>query len=221
MTSRRFLPALLLLFVGSGCAALIYEIVWFQLLQLVIGSSAISLAVLLGTFMGGMCLGSLWLPRAVSSRHHPLRVYALLELGVGACGLALLAAMPLVGRVYFAAGGSGGTGFLVRPCLGGVPAAADHSDGRDAASGVALDRDHAGGCVVAGMVLRREHRRRRLRVPRGGLLPSSLLRHGVDDVRGCRVERCRGRTRVEAGDSCRPAEAGRYASCRCARSVRL
>ena len=44
MTSRRFLPLLLLLFVGSGCAALIYEIVWFQLLQLVIGSSAVSLA---------------------------------------------------------------------------------------------------------------------------------------------------------------------------------
>ena len=66
MTSRRFLPALLLLFVGSGCAALIYEIVWFQLLQLVIGSSAVSLGVLLGTFMGGMCLGSLLLPRVVS-----------------------------------------------------------------------------------------------------------------------------------------------------------
>ena len=61
--SPRFLIALLLLFVGSGCAALIYEIVWFQLLQLVIGSSAVSLGVLLGTFMGGMCLGSLLLPR--------------------------------------------------------------------------------------------------------------------------------------------------------------
>jgi len=57
--SARLLPWLLLLFVGSGCAALIYEIVWFQLLQLVIGSSAVSLGVLLGTFMGGMCLGSL------------------------------------------------------------------------------------------------------------------------------------------------------------------
>ena len=31
------------LFVGSGCAALIYEIVWFQMLTLVIGASAISL----------------------------------------------------------------------------------------------------------------------------------------------------------------------------------
>ena len=63
---RRRLPFLLLLFVGSGCAALIYEIVWLQLLQLVIGSSAVSLGVLLGTFMGGMCLGSLLLPRIVS-----------------------------------------------------------------------------------------------------------------------------------------------------------
>jgi len=52
---------MLLLFVGSGCAALIYEIVWFQILQLVIGASAVSLAVLLGTFMGGMFTGSLLL----------------------------------------------------------------------------------------------------------------------------------------------------------------
>ena len=29
----RLLPALLLLFVCSGCAALIYEVVWFQMLR--------------------------------------------------------------------------------------------------------------------------------------------------------------------------------------------
>src|SRR5213078_1971121 len=85
-TARRFLPLLLVLFVGSGCAALIYEIVWFQLLQLVIGSSGISLGVLLGTFMGGMCLGSLALPRFVPADRHPLQVYAILELGIGAIG---------------------------------------------------------------------------------------------------------------------------------------
>ena len=39
------MPLMLVLFIGSGCAALIYEIVWFQLLQLVVGSSAVSLAV--------------------------------------------------------------------------------------------------------------------------------------------------------------------------------
>src|SRR6516164_5427750 len=95
-TRRPFLPLLLVLFVGSGCSALIYEIVWCQLLQLVIGSSAVSLGVLLGTFMGGMCLGSLILPRLVSPRLHPLCVYALLELGLGVIGIAVLFGMPYV-----------------------------------------------------------------------------------------------------------------------------
>src|SRR5215207_9811639 len=106
-TANPYFPVLLLLFVGSGCAALIYEIVWFQLLQLVIGSSAISLAVLLGTFMGGMCLGSLALPRMISASHHPLRVYALLELGIGASALCVLFAMPAVSHVYTAMVGHG------------------------------------------------------------------------------------------------------------------
>ena len=39
--SSRYLPLLLLLFAGSGCAALIYEIVWYQMLQLAIGSTSI------------------------------------------------------------------------------------------------------------------------------------------------------------------------------------
>src|SRR6476661_1470603 len=88
-SNRAMVGVLLLLFAGSGCSALIYEIVWLQLLQLVIGSSAMSLGVLLGTYMGGMCLGSLLLPRLVARRRHPLRVYAVLELAIGALGLAV------------------------------------------------------------------------------------------------------------------------------------
>src|SRR2546423_3122376 len=107
MTPRRFLPGLLLLFVGSGCAALIYEVVWFQLLELVIGSSAVSMGVLLGTFMGGMCLGSLLLPRVMAGDWHPLRVYAFLELGIGAIALLLLLGMPLIGGTYTALAGPG------------------------------------------------------------------------------------------------------------------
>src|SRR5436305_9714433 len=106
-TSRRFLPLLLLLFAGSGCAALIYEIVWFQLLELVIGSSAISLGVLLGTFMGGMCLGSLAFAAVVPAERHPLQVYARIELAVGLLGLAVLFAVPLAGTFYAAAVGRG------------------------------------------------------------------------------------------------------------------
>jgi spermidine synthase len=115
MTPRRFLPALLLLFVGSGCAALIYEVVWFQLLQLVIGSSAVSMGVLLGTFMGGMCLGSYLLPRFIDRRQHPLRVYAYLELGIAVFGVLILFGMPLLNSLYITvSGGAGITGILFR-----------------------------------------------------------------------------------------------------------
>jgi spermidine synthase len=120
MTSRRYLPALIVLFIGSGCAALIYEIVWFQLLQLVIGSSSISLGILLGTFMGGMCLGSLLLPRVISARQHPLRVYAYLELGIAALAILILFGMPLVSGLYVAGAGSGVAGIIFRGVIAGI-----------------------------------------------------------------------------------------------------
>lgn len=112
--SLRFLPLLVVLFVGSGCAALIYEIVWFQMLQLVIGSSAVSLAVLLGTFMGGMCAGSLMLTKVVSPERHPLDVYAWLEALIGVCGAALIVLMPLASRLYTAVDGGGQSSEVLR-----------------------------------------------------------------------------------------------------------
>jgi predicted membrane-bound spermidine synthase len=54
---QRFLVLLAGMFALSGAAALIYEIVWFQLLQLIVGSTAISVGVILAAFMGGLCLG--------------------------------------------------------------------------------------------------------------------------------------------------------------------
>jgi spermidine synthase len=117
---RRWLPALLLLFIGSGCAALIYEVVWFQLLQLSVGSSAVSLGILLGIFMAGMCLGSLLLPRLVSARYHPLRVYGTLELGIGAFGLIVLMIVPLVGGFYTTIAGTGQASLFLRAIVAGV-----------------------------------------------------------------------------------------------------
>jgi spermidine synthase len=108
------LPLLLVIFALSGAAGLIYEIVWLQLLELVIGSTAVSIAVLLGTFMGGLCLGSLLLPRWISARHHPLRVYAFLEFGTGACGFLALVGLPLIQNVYTSAIATGMPNFLLR-----------------------------------------------------------------------------------------------------------
>jgi spermidine synthase len=118
--SSRYLPLLLLMFVGSGCAALIYEVVWFELLELIIGSSAISMGVLLATFMGGMCIGSLGLSRVISAREHPLRVYALLEMGIGVLGLLVFFGLPHLGGIYMALGGKGLTGLLFRGLLSAV-----------------------------------------------------------------------------------------------------
>ena len=111
---------MLLLFAGSGCAALIYEVVWFQLLQLVIGSSAVSLGVLLGTYMGGMCLGSLLLPRFISRREHPLRVYGLLELGIGLFGVAVLFIIPMLNGIYMSAAGDGLPSILLRGVVAAI-----------------------------------------------------------------------------------------------------
>jgi len=113
-TARRSFSVVLALFLGSGAAALVYEIVWFQLLELVIGSTAVSLAVLLGTFMGGMCLGSLLLPRLVSLRRHPLRVYAAFEAAIAVFGLLVLFAMPVIVRFYASLAGPGVGGLLLR-----------------------------------------------------------------------------------------------------------
>lgn len=99
---------------GSGCAALLYQLVWFQLLEFVVGSSAVSLAVVLGTFMAGLCLGSFLLPRVIPPASHPLRTYALVELGIAAAGTMVLVAMPVAGRLYATGVGYGTPGILLR-----------------------------------------------------------------------------------------------------------
>jgi len=111
---------LLILLAGSGCAALIYEIVWLQLLQLVIGASAVSLGLLLAAYMGGLCIGSALLARFVPASCHPLRVYALLELGIGILGLAALPGVPLVGRIYLAGAVQGTPGLVLRGIVAAV-----------------------------------------------------------------------------------------------------
>jgi spermidine synthase len=104
---HRFFPWLLLLFLGSGCAALIYEIVWLQMLELVIGASGISLGVLLGAFMGGMCLGSSLLPRLLPPHYHSLHLFALLELGIGIIGILALFGIPFIADFYTGLQGHG------------------------------------------------------------------------------------------------------------------
>ncbi len=109
-----------LMFFGSGCAALIYEIVWFHLMRLVIGASALSVGIVLASFMGGMFLGSLLFPRYVPEDRHPLRVYGMLELGVGVCGLAMPLLLPAIRSVYIGLVGYGALGIALRGVIATV-----------------------------------------------------------------------------------------------------
>ena len=173
---RRVGRALLVLFAASGCAALIYQVVWFQLLSFAIGASALSLGVLLPTYLGGLCIGSLLLPRYISRTAHPLRVLGALELTVGALGIVALFAIPALGNVYSAWAGTGATGLALRLLVAALallpatilmgatlPAAApwlDPSRDSTARLGQLYAANTAGavvGCLAAGLYLLRMH----------------------------------------------------------------
>ena len=117
--SNSLLPILLILFAASGCSALIYEVVWYQMLQLTIGSTSVSLGVLLATYMGGLCIGSLWLPRRQWSGH-PLHLYAALEAGIGIFAALVQLSLPLLNRVYFTGAEHGLPGMLLRGLLAAI-----------------------------------------------------------------------------------------------------
>jgi spermidine synthase len=106
----------LFLFTASGCAALIYEVVWYQLLQLVIGSTSVSMGILLATFMGGLCIGSLWLPRRWT-KQHPLRIYAGLEFGIAVFAVLVKYLVPFLSRVYWTGAAHGVPSMLLRGIL--------------------------------------------------------------------------------------------------------
>jgi spermidine synthase len=91
----RLLPLFAALFVLSGAAGLVYEVVWSRYLVRVFGVTAFAVSTVLVSFMGGMALGAGWLGERAPRMRNPLRVFALLEAGIGAYALA----MPLLLRV--------------------------------------------------------------------------------------------------------------------------
>jgi len=80
--------AVIALFLFSGATALVYEIIWVRYLGLAFGSTTYSITTVLAAFMGGLALGSLWIGRlADRPGQRPLRIYAILEAGIGLFGL--------------------------------------------------------------------------------------------------------------------------------------
>jgi len=73
----------LVVFFVSGAAGLAYEVVWTRQLTLVFGVTTYAVSTVLACFMAGLALGSWLFGRVADRRDDPLRVYALLEVGIG------------------------------------------------------------------------------------------------------------------------------------------
>ena len=79
---RPFLPLLVLFFV-SGATGLLYEVLWMRRLTLVFGATQLAIATVLAAFMAGLAIGALAGGRIADRRSDLLRVYGLLEVGIG------------------------------------------------------------------------------------------------------------------------------------------
>src|SRR6266516_2009699 len=84
----------LFLYVASGAAALVYEVVWTRMLALQLGHTVAAASTVLAAFMGGLAIGA-WLAGAVrSTKIGAINLYAALEILIAGYALVL----PLVLR---------------------------------------------------------------------------------------------------------------------------
>ena len=90
--------ALCAIVVLSGAAALVFETLLYRLAALVLGNSVWAVSLVLTSFMVGLALGNAIMSARGDRLRDPLRAYALLELAIGASGLALVVLLPAVQR---------------------------------------------------------------------------------------------------------------------------
>ena len=95
---RRFL--LYGLFFLSGGSALVYELVWQRLVNLVFGVSTLSVSTVLAAFMGGLALGGLAFGRWADRTRKPLRLYAGVEAAIGLTALLVPPGFTLLTAFY-------------------------------------------------------------------------------------------------------------------------
>jgi len=98
--SRLRLPAVLGIFVLSGAAGLVYEIVWSRQLVLVFGNTTQAVSAILTGFFGGMAVGAAVGGRVADRVRSPLRLYGLLEIVLVGVVLVTPITFRLIHEVY-------------------------------------------------------------------------------------------------------------------------
>jgi spermidine synthase len=90
----------LALFVASGAAGLVYQVVWSRELVLVFGNTTQAVATIVTAFMAGLGFGSLAGGRLADTSRRPLRLYGLVELAVAAMAALLPLAFSGLAELY-------------------------------------------------------------------------------------------------------------------------
>ena len=98
--SARTRAPLLLLFVLSGAAGLIYEVVWARQLVLVFGNTSQAVSTILTGFFGGLAIGGFFGGRLADRVKRPLRMYGLLELILVVIVVLTPLSFRLIGEAY-------------------------------------------------------------------------------------------------------------------------
>ena len=91
---------LLISFIFSGIAALIYELTWIRPLQFLLGSTVYTISIIFAAFMFGLALGSLIISKYVDKIQNLPQTYALMMLGIGLYGVLLLSIFNLLPQLY-------------------------------------------------------------------------------------------------------------------------
>ncbi|HET6303429.1 MAG TPA: fused MFS/spermidine synthase, partial [Myxococcota bacterium] len=92
--------AIVLCLLVSGWASLVYQIVWTRLLGFAFGTTLEAMGAVLAVFFAGLAGGNALAARGLGRVRRPLRVYALLELGIGAFALASLPVLRGLDDLY-------------------------------------------------------------------------------------------------------------------------
>ncbi|UCH34997.1 MAG: fused MFS/spermidine synthase [Armatimonadota bacterium] len=89
-------------FFFSGASALFYQVIWLRQLATVFGNTTLAISVTLTAFMSGLALGSYAFGRVGDRAARPFRIYAWLEILIGAYGLVSLSVLHGVHAGYLA-----------------------------------------------------------------------------------------------------------------------
>src|SRR5690625_3681084 len=98
---RRTLIMILVIFSISGMTAMAYEVYWTRVLSYFFRDTSYDFAIMLATFLSGLALGGAIGSRLISVIRNKIRMFGLLEVGIG---VAALASLLVIDRLPYWAG---------------------------------------------------------------------------------------------------------------------